>query len=197
MTPDLMLPSVISLYAPTMASGKSSAANYLVDRYGYTRVKFAGPLKAMAVTLLEQMGFDDPETIERMIEGDLKELPIPSFEKSTPRSLMQTLGTEWGREAVDLGFWVDLAMAKAIDILKAGGRVVIDDTRFKNEINHLRAGFPNLLSICVVRPDAPVSKTDGLYEGLLSDEDFDVKITNDDTLEILCQAIDITLLTYR
>lgn len=190
------LPSVISLYAPVMGSGKSAVASHLCDNYGYTRVKFAGALKAMAVTILEEMG-NDPETIERMIEGDLKELPIPGFEKSTPRSLMQTLGTDWGREAIELGLWIKLAFGKADRIIAAGGRVVIDDTRFPNEIDFIRKHWPatDVLSMCVVRPSAGVAASDGRYEGLLNDEHFDVKILNDDTIDILRQAIDFALMT--
>lgn len=193
MDTSMNLPRVISLYAPVMGSGKSAVASHLCDNYGYSRIKFAGPLKAMATTVLAEMGHD-PHIIDRMLEGDLKEVPLPGFEKSTPRSLMQTLGTDWGREAIDGGLWINLAMRKTERIVRNGGRVVIDDTRFPNEIASLRQFWnESLFSMCVVRPAAGTAESDGRYEGLLKDEHFDVKILNDDTLDVLQQAVDFSL----
>jgi hypothetical protein len=47
-------------------SGKSTAALHLVNRHGFERVRFAGPLKAM----VRALGLTDRE-----IDGDLKEVP--------------------------------------------------------------------------------------------------------------------------
>lgn len=48
------------------------------------------------------------------------------------------LGTEWGRALFGEAFWVNLAYAKVADVLDHGGRVVIDDCRFRNEAEALR-----------------------------------------------------------
>lgn len=79
----LRLPSVVAL-SGLAGSGKSTLADYLIQRHGYTRVKFAGPLKAMC----RAMGMD-----EAQIEGHLKEVPSPHLQGRTPRYVMQTLGT--------------------------------------------------------------------------------------------------------
>lgn len=63
-----------------MGSGKTFAADYLVEKYGYTKVKFAKPLKDM----LRAMGLT-----EEHIEGDLKELPCDLLDGRTIMGSMQ------------------------------------------------------------------------------------------------------------
>ena len=123
------LPRVVGLCG-TAGSGKSTAAQFLVDKYGYTRVRFAGPLKAMA----RAVGLND-----RQIEGDLKEVPSDLLCGRTPRYFMQRLGTELGRDLIGEEFWVNLWAKAANDILANGGRVVADDCRFENEVTTLRS----------------------------------------------------------
>ena len=122
------LPNVVALTGMA-GSGKSTLADYLIARHGYVRVKFAGPLKAM----LYAMGLSDAH-----IEGDLKELPTPLLQGRTPRYAMQTLGTEWGR-SMSPDLWTGLWQRTANDVLDNGGRVVVDDVRFDNEADTVRA----------------------------------------------------------
>lgn len=58
-----------------------------------------------------------------------KEDVIPAIGKS-PRELMQTLGTEWGRNLVNEDLWLILARQR---LLKMGPGMVISDVRFDNE----------------------------------------------------------------
>lgn len=111
-------------------SGKSTATRFLVERHGYTLVKFAGPLKAMcrAVGLSEEQ-----------IEGDLKEEPCEMLCGKTPRYLMQAMGTELGRNLIGENLWVNLWRSRALDIMAHSfGRVVVDDCRFPNEAEAVR-----------------------------------------------------------
>jgi hypothetical protein len=104
-------------------AGKSTAAQVLIDRYGFARVRFAGPLKAMMAAL----GLS-----EREIDGDLKEVPCELLGWKTPRYAMQTIGTEWGRDLIGSDIWVR-AWKRAVDALPAGQSVVVDDCRLPNE----------------------------------------------------------------
>jgi hypothetical protein len=174
-----MKPVVIGLYSSVMQSGKSSLANYLVEDHGFVVVKFAGILKGMCRHFLSMLGFD-AETIERMIEGDLKELPVPGFD-FTPRHLMITLGSDWGRQAVEDGLWIKLAMAQIKIATDAGKNVVVDDMRFPNEFDELHKIGAILMH--VIRPQAP--ETVSASEGLLNDFEFDAYIVNSGTLEEL------------
>jgi hypothetical protein len=127
--PDDSLPLVVAL-SGAAGSGKSTAAQYLVDMHGYTRVRFAGPLKAAMAAL----GLS-----ARHIEGDLKEVPCDLLCGKTPRYAMQTIGTEWGRNIIGPTFWTGLWRAAAGAIIESGGRVVVDDCRFPNEAAAVRA----------------------------------------------------------
>lgn len=120
---DETLPDVVA-FTGLAGSGKSTAAQYLVDRYGYTRVRFAGPLKDM----MRAIGLSEDQ-----IDGDLKEKPCAWLQGRTPRHAMQTLGTEWGRECLGKDFWIELFVRSANIIIADGGRVVVDDCRFPNE----------------------------------------------------------------
>jgi hypothetical protein len=114
-------------------SGKSVIANVLTSDFNFTRVKFAGPLKDMLRVMLFGMGFCNDD-IKRMLEGDLKEVVIPEL-GVTPRHLMVTLGTEWGRDAVRPDLWTVLWAAQA----DRYADVVVDDVRFPNEVDLIRA----------------------------------------------------------
>lgn len=114
-------------------SGKSTAAQALEDA-GYWRMRFADPLKAMVRALLRECGYDDA-TIARMIDGDLKQQPIPELCGKTPRQVMQTLGTEWGRNMVGDTLWTGIARRKAE---RSPWPVVVDDVRFGNEAGLIR-----------------------------------------------------------
>jgi len=118
-------------------SGKSTAAAYLEREHGYKRMRFAAPLKDALRRILRGALLDD-HTIERMIEGDLKEVPQAVLLGKTPRHAMQTLGTEWGRNCIGGLFWVNL-MRHAIGALPAGTRVVVEDVRFENEAAMIRS----------------------------------------------------------
>lgn len=151
-------PRLVALCSPCMGSGKSEVAgrllswperNYVGNR-PFKLIKFAGPVKAMALALFEPMV--GPEEAMRMVEGDLKEVASPVF-GTTPRRIMQTLGTEWGRDTVGHHFWVDLARVQAAHWMANGYSVVMDDLRFKNELQMVKDLGGEAYR--VIRPAAP------------------------------------------
>ena len=120
-------------------SGKDTAAQALVAR-GYTQLSFAAPLKAMIRALLAWADYT-PTHIDRMVDGDLKE--HVALEGKTARYLMQSLGTEWGREHVSPGIWVNLCIDKALRCQNA----VISDVRFPNEAEAIRKAGGKIVKI--------------------------------------------------
>lgn len=118
--------------------GKSTAAAALA-RHGWTRVKFAAPLKDMLRAYYTACGLVDPNEVEARIEGDLKEIPDPLLAGRTPRHAMQSLGTEWGRCSIATSLWTDAFAHRARPLLDAGVDVVCDDVRFPNEADAIRA----------------------------------------------------------
>ena len=97
--------------------GKSTAAKYLVEKYGFVEVSFAAILKNM----LSVAGLPEPSN------RDDKEKNVEGFD-FTWREAAQTLGTEWGR-SLDENIWVKLTMAS----LEDGKNYVFSDVRFDNE----------------------------------------------------------------
>src|SRR5262245_6513313 len=80
-----------------LKSGKTEAALHLCKK-GFTRVRFAGPLKNMMTCL---------QLTDAEIEGMLKEQPCDLLCGKTPRYAMQTIGTEWGRALIGEDLWVN------------------------------------------------------------------------------------------
>lgn len=128
-------------------SGKSTVAQYLRNARGYFTAAFATPSRDMLNVLLRHLGIDP-----RWDDRQWKETPLPGIGKS-PRQLHQTLGTEWGRDLVNPGLWLqtaalDLALSNAIGCRN----VVFEDVRFRNEAQWVldQGG----LLIHLIRPDA-------------------------------------------
>ena len=115
-------------------AGKDTAAA-VFEAEGFEHIKLAGPLKKMIDVLLECQGVD-PETRQRMVEGDLKEVDTPFLGGRSPRYAMRTIGTEWGRDIMADDFWVGIFCRSASRFRD----VVCSDVRFPNEavaINHM------------------------------------------------------------
>ena len=111
-------------------SGKSFAAQRLVDHHGFRRVKFADPLKNM----LRAIGLKDIH-----LEGELKEVPSRILCGKSPRQTMQTLGTEWGRDIMGEDFWLNLFFIAVTSSDRGLAPIVCDDVRFPNEAGLIRS----------------------------------------------------------
>lgn len=136
-------------------SGKSTAARYLVQKYGYVESSFAAPLKRaaqLAFPLVPEENFWGP--------SELRELPVEAYPMAgtdpsdgssmtrqpdgswvstlgkpypkylSARIILETLGTEWGRRLYQ-NVWSEGALQ--------GHRIVLPDARFHNELEGLRA----------------------------------------------------------
>lgn len=160
-------------------SGKTTAAKYLVEAHGFTLVKFAGPLKSM----MRCLGLGDRE-----IEGDLKEQPCAILGGKTPRHAMQTLGTEWGRALIHSDLWVNAAMEMAADVLDHGGRVVIDDMRFGNEVKAVKSNGG-----IIIRINRPGVGPVNAHTSESNDIKPDYGILNDLGVQELCWIIDYVI----
>ena len=155
-------------------SGKDTAADFYVAFNGGYRYAFADPMRRM----LAQIGIDlnHPHWVAK------KEEVIPLFGVS-PRRMMQTLGTEWGRNCVDENFWVILAN---LELLDKGPGMVVSDVRFENEVAWVRR--MGGLVVHVLRAEVPA------VEGHVSEsgvkvEDGDFVLVNNGSLEDLHDAV--------
>ncbi|MFC4236181.1 hypothetical protein ACFOY8_13275 [Thalassospira xianhensis] len=173
-------------------AGKGSTSDYLVSQHGYVLIKFADPLKDMIRVLFRYFSLDE-ETIERLIEGDLKEVPQEILRGSTSRLAMQKLGTEW-RRMISERLWIDIARSRIEKHLAEGKNVVVDDVRFPDEFDLVKeVGGVTCRVYRDTADEAAKSDTHASEKGLPS-EDFDVTLDNNGTFEQLYAQIDRQLI---
>ncbi len=174
-------------------TGKDIAARYLAERFGFMHLAFADHIKKALVILFR----DTHGLTHEHFSGTKKERVIEGFGKS-PRQLMQSFGTEWGREKVNPDVWIMIvhALIKARREILSRQNIyfpgaVISDVRFNNEAQWIRSqgGVVIHLYRQAAKPVNPhVSEL-----GIDSDH-ADVVISNDGTFEALHKKLnDIVL----
>lgn len=182
-----LVPPLIGLYSPAAQSGKSTVAGFLTE-HGYYTISFAAPLKRMARTFLINLGYG-PSDIDYYLT-DNKEAVIPEI-KTTPRHILRTLGTEWGRQCIHPELWLKCWEQTASRYLKSGIPVVCDDVRFPNEAALIRKLGGQMWHIC--RPGTE-RNTEHASEGSLDDYPFfDAHLVNNGTLTDLYSEVHLLL----
>ena len=162
-----------------IGAGKSTVARAL-EYHGYTRTRFAEPIKQMCYML----GLSEAE-----VDGHLKEQPCAVLGGSTPRQLQRVLGTEVGR-AVYADVWVDFWERKVRPILSGGGRVIVDDMRFPNEVRKVESLGGTLVR--VARPGV-VAASDHPSDRYVDEIVTHVTLANDSTIRVLGARVECML----
>lgn len=158
-------------------SGKNTLGGMIP---GAVVVQLADPIYAGLATMLGV-----PEALLR--HRQFKEQPIGWLGKS-PRQLLQTLGTEWGRDGVASDLWIGIARRRIEALRDAGAAVVvIADVRFENEADMIRADGGQVWH--VRRAAATATPADHSSETGVAMRDGDVTIDNDGTLDDLRHAV--------
>lgn len=161
-------------------SGKDTVGNYLNEHYDLRPLAFATPMKLMLKAAFPGVDF---------YAGD-REAKLPWLGKS-PRQLMQTLGTEWGRDCVHPELWT-LLLERELTNTAAGGwpGAVVTDVRFHNEADMLLRHGAELWHI--VRPDFfPVG---GHVSEMADWESYPRRmILNDGSLDDLYRRLDLIM----
>lgn len=170
-----VLPALIGLSAPCMGSGKTTVAREL-ESYGFEVIRFADTLKSMTIALLTGAGLTPDLARQLISHPEMKEQPLPLLGGKSPRQVMQTLGGDWGRDLISPTLWVDIAMNRAREIREQGFPVVIDDMRYLNEADAVRAAGGVIVH--VIRPGAALTVAHA-SEGALNDYLHDYRFMND------------------
>ena len=168
-------------------SGKDTCADYLVEKYGYTKIAFASPLKDLLKLLF--LYSDD------QLYGHLKEVPDHRWYGCSPRASMQYIGTEWIRKQLDtimpgigedyfvnrLNYWYQQQL-----LLNPNIKVVISDLRhFQNEIDLVKK-----LNAVIVEIDRPQLNKQDTHQSEQRVNNVDETIINDNTLDDFYNKID-------
>lgn len=113
-------------------TGKDTLANFLVEDHGFLKLSFAAPIRAFASDIT---GIP----VAELENGPAKEAPLEWLGGVSPRYIMQTVGTEWGRDMIDRDLWVKVVEQKIRQARRSGAAgVVISDVRFDNEAEFIR-----------------------------------------------------------
>jgi hypothetical protein len=170
--------SIIGLYSQAPGSGKTTVAAMLTER-GYGIVPFAGTLKSMVVPMLVSLGYDNRRAWEMVLRD--KGAMVPEI-GVTVRHMLQTLGTEYGRQCLHPDVWLT-CWKKQVDGLK---KAVADDVRFRNEAQLIRQLGGK---VWLVRREGVQAATDHASEGGLDGFMFDDVIDNCGTLDDLRSSV--------
>ena len=174
---------IVAFYSHCPQSGKSSAAAWLRDHRGYKIAKFADGIRQMLVALLEMCGYNSAGAHDLIFDDQHKEQSLSLLAGSpTPRSLMKSLGTQWGRELVNPDLWAT-ALIGSMDQRPKQRNFAIDDLRFPNEWKVLKNAGATIVK--VEREGFPIEES--LCEGLLKDYEPDFVIRAKDVSEIHAQ----------
>jgi len=167
---------ILGLHAHKRA-GKDSLADMLQERLGYQKIAFATPLyRGLKVMFpfIEPAYYEDRNKV------------VPALGKSV-NQLLQSLGTEWGRNMVNEGVWVYVAGKTFSNTHSStlGANVVFTDIRYENEAQEVYA-----LGGAVIHIVGRGSKlNDHSSEIGIPDKYIDYTIRNDGTKEDLWKAL--------
>lgn len=170
---------LIGLYSPSPGCGKTSTAHVLA-RQGFQPVSFAAPLRSMVFSLLLDLGYTSGEAFTLL--HDCKEETLPEIGVS-PRHLLRTLGTEWGRQCIHPSLWLQSFKSRL------GGlhQVVVDDVRFANEAQLIQQLGGELWLVRRPGCERPAEHaSDGDLDGW---DGFARTLINDGSLEQLQQQV--------
>lgn len=165
-------------------SGKDTVADYLCDCFGYVKYSMADPLRAGICAMISEISMD------MLLDREKKEEVIEVYGKS-PRQMMQTIGTEWGRDLVHEEVWLTQAIAF---VAQSDKPVVIPDIRFPNEyamLTDLEGGV--LWRVTRDNTEAVASHSS---EGQLSKVLVDTTFDNDGTIPQLCGVVADAITRY-
>ncbi len=102
-------------------SGKDTTADYLVEKFGFTKSNFADPIRQF---IEQQFGLPIAEQLAA------KDTPNRKLGYKTPRQVMRILGEAY--RSVDPNFWINKTLVKYD--MHPGKNFVIADVRLPSEV---------------------------------------------------------------
>lgn len=191
------MPTLIGIYGRAR-SGKDTAADYLAKRHGLLKYAFAEPIKQMLKAV-----FGD-----HFHEGDRSGI-CPETGKSY-REMMQTIGTEWGRDMMHPELWVRMAAKKwqwvqdgcpfetpigtashvCLGDKPVNNGMIISDVRFRSEAEWIRRAGGVVIQLYGRGSDVPVGIPGHISESGLRLNEVDMGLNNNGDLEHLKYLLD-------
>lgn len=166
--------TIVIGFTGKIGTGKTTAARYLVDKFGFIALSFGSALKTMAL----RSGLVDV--------ADIYSTPKTDW----GRKFLQQLATDVIRDQVDAGFWVRKVRAVALHILAQNYSwgVVVEDIRFPNELEMVQHMGGSIIRMERPAPETNFSKHSS--ETLQDEFPADLTILNNGSLEELYNHLD-------
>lgn len=196
-------------------AGKDTAAEALIKYYKFKRIGLADKLKDICsdVFTIPREDMDNPDLKEKTFPIPISVTPIhidtllrtlqrdgytfnydekyetifKSFQGTALKSIrdmLQVIGTDICRTYIKDDIWLDYIQ----DFVKGGnGDIVITDARFKNERDYLKK--IGAILVLVKRPGLENTSTHISENQLGEDIDYDVIVTNSDTITAMQSEI--------
>lgn len=166
----------IALYSPVAQSGKSTTARFLQSIIGGERLSFADPMREAIIPIAAPFLPGGEAEVREWLKDDRKDYAIIPRLGRTLRYLLQTVGTDYGRNLIHPDLWTMIARERTRRISEREP-AIIDDLRFENEYAMLRD--EDAILVRINRPDAPISGNRGhVSEHRLDELPFDHVINN-------------------
>ena len=192
-------------------AGKDTSADILVKELGFKKMSFAAPLKDICSLIFDmpiKSFYENKEDIltpkvvltadhieklliqlfpyDTFIVKDKRKLLLDNClgkEFSTPREILQYVGTDMARKYINDSIWVNIL----VQDMNNYNKIVIPDMRFSNE----RDLISSLDGKVVLIKRNGVDETDGHISenDLGTEDDYDIVIENNGTLEELKERV--------
>jgi len=170
--------------------GKDVISQYIVDKYGYTKLAFADPLKNIVKSIFDfndiQVGIDEINCI-----GNEKDT-IDDKWGISPRQALQFFGTEilqYKIQELLPNINNNFLANKLYNKIENYKNYVISDLRFIHEYEKLKElNMSNLLIIRIIRPSNTIYNNKDSIDNHISEHEFldipyDIDIVNDSSTE--------------
>ena len=170
-------------------SGKDTVANYLCEVYDYKKMSIAEPMYDMLIAMYKHIGIDKLQ-LENM-KVNLESLPDSQI---TVRTMLQTLGTEWGRQYVNVYIWPAI-LAQKIQV-HTENKFVISDCRFTNEFHRLKKDINFNTTLWMIQSATAKRQSQHASEqeiGIL-EQLADWTVTNNQTFDDLYTKVDVHIM---
>lgn len=172
-------------------AGKDQTAKYLVEQYGFKRYAFADKIRE-ALYILNPLIQENETNVSYRLKTLVDEYGWDQVKRewNEARYLLQTLGTEVGREQWGENFWANQVIEQMEAEMDSVDKWVITDWRFQNEADAiLDSNLPDDLivySVNIIRPGVEQMEHKSETQKL----EFDILLNNDGTLEDLYKKVD-------
>jgi len=169
--------------------GKSEVTRYLVERHGFVKVHPFDGGKAMCKAYYVYHGFDE-ETAERMVNGDLKDVPMEDLPyNQSSRYFMEELGKYL--PTLGLGWTLGSEIERVSRRFSGACDIVIESLVYEEEVVR---SYENSLIVRLTRKEAKIGTHSSRAVEQITP---DMLIENNGTLPDLFDRFDEIVRIYR